>query len=210
MKKFILFYSALFTLTGCETLNSTYTQFSQSMQDSLGGTSVLPTSSCVTSGKGFEKFYNCSLSEVAYPYNNGTYGEVYQKLRDEIESEFGQGLFYTWEHSFVGMNFSRLIYDRMIANDSEMQEIIFYLGEGASFHKAAYLMRECKTFNESNYRAELNKKYGRVGADKVELEIAKLKKTCTWLTAKNTPLSNAKYALENYQKWYLKTYVNNK
>lgn len=209
MKKFILFYSALFTLTGCETLNSTYTQFSQSMQDSLGGTSVLPTSSCVTPVKGFDKFYKCTLSEIVIPYNNGSSSEVYKEFIDEAKREFGSNAsssIYEFERTLTFDMLKRWY----IPNDSKLQEVISNLGGSYTFQSAAYLIQECKTFDETNYRTKLENQYGRARMDEVTSRVAKAKKTCTYLTSSNTPLSNAKFYIELYQKWYLKKYVNNK
>lgn len=204
MKKFILLSSALLTLTGCETLNSTYSQFSQTMQNSLS------FSSCISSGKGLEKFYNCPLPEIAIPYNsNGVYGEVYKNFESEVKREFGSNAsssIYEFERTLTFDMLKRWY----IPNDSKLQEVISNLGGSYTFQSAAYLIQECKTFDETNYRTKLENQYGRARMDEVTSRVAKVKKTCTYLTSSNTPLSNAKFYIELYQKWYLKKYVNNK
>lgn len=208
MKKLVLLSSVLLALTGCETLNSTYSQIQQTVQSSLGVSAVSPTSSlssilpeqkdyssCVTSDKGFEKFYNCSLYDI-------TRGSLYDELRDEVVTEFGRKRQYAL-HDFFDNSFDYLINDGMV-NDSKMQEIVSYLGRSFSFGRTAGLVKQCETFNESDYRAKLEREYGRASSDKITLEIAKTKKVCAYITASNSPLSNSKYTLEKFYQWMQK------
>jgi hypothetical protein len=194
MKKIILLLASIIGLSGCESLDE--------LQSSIQNFGSNLVSTCGV-GLGLNKFKSCPLyliTEDMMTYQKDH--QIHDAFVEEVRKEYGSSV------DRITLQFARMklaangyivgggTVAQYIPEESQKLSAIMQQYDVSSFDEAAWQIKSCRNFNETQYRSQLENQYGRRGAEMIEQKISAFKVRCNLLESANSPFRDASYFIE--------------